>query len=240
MLVILKKLDLIEFCVWNLVLFRLFWVIDGLMWFWMGSIYKNIQLLVEFSKGPSLILHFSCYTLMTFLMIFAFYDDDTTIYVMCDQAYDLWQQLEMAVQFESDLWDTVNRGRECLDDFNTRKTQLLSFDWFNNTAVIYVKMDGSFLEGKSSLRCWGYHFLLNQNWSSFIISISKTVSKKWESWLALWSLSGSNSIKTHNRLIFKGTLKFLAKLAKWLRYVVSTYLHGAFHCQLNLICTDKY
>ena len=69
----------------------------------MGSLYKNIQLLVEFSKGPSLILHFPCYTLMTFLMIFAFYDDDTTIYVMCDQTYDLWQQLEMAVELESDL-----------------------------------------------------------------------------------------------------------------------------------------
>ena len=139
-------------------LFGLFWVIDGLMWYWMGSLYKNIQLLVEFSKGPSLILHFSCYTLMTFLMIFAFYDDDTTIYVMCDQTYDLWQQLEMAVELESDLWDTVNSGRKCLADFNNQKTQLLSFDWFNNTAVIYVKIDGSFLEGKSSFKMLGLSF----------------------------------------------------------------------------------
>ena len=49
----------------------------------------------------------------------------------------------------------MNRGRKCLVDSNIRKTQLLSFDWFNNTAVIYVKMDGSFLEGKSSFKMLG-------------------------------------------------------------------------------------
>ena len=36
---------------------------------WMGSFYKNIQLMLEFLKGPFLVLHFSYYTLMTFLMM---------------------------------------------------------------------------------------------------------------------------------------------------------------------------
>ena len=32
-----------------------------------GSLHKNIQLMVESLKAPSLIVHFYCYTLMTFL-----------------------------------------------------------------------------------------------------------------------------------------------------------------------------
>ena len=35
----------------------------------MGNLLKNIQLMLEFLKGPILVLHFSYYTLMTFLMI---------------------------------------------------------------------------------------------------------------------------------------------------------------------------
>ena len=31
------------------------------------------------------------------------YADDTTLYSKCDQAFDLWQQLEMAYEYESDL-----------------------------------------------------------------------------------------------------------------------------------------
>ena len=38
-------------------------------WFWMESLHKNIQLMLEFLKAPFLVLHFLCYTLMTFLMM---------------------------------------------------------------------------------------------------------------------------------------------------------------------------
>ena len=34
------------------------------------------------------------------------YADDTTLYLMCDHASDLWQQLELASELESDLQDT--------------------------------------------------------------------------------------------------------------------------------------
>ena len=37
----------------------------------------------------------------------AIYADDTTLYSKCDQASDLWQQLELASELESDLRDTV-------------------------------------------------------------------------------------------------------------------------------------
>ena len=38
------------------------------------------------------------------------YADDTTLYSEYDQASDLWQQLELASELESDLRDTVVWG----------------------------------------------------------------------------------------------------------------------------------
>ena len=46
----------------------------------------------------------------------------------------------------------------------------------------------------------------------------------------IWSLSDCNWIRTHNRLVRKGTLNHLAKLAKWLICIVSTYLYGTLDC----------
>ena len=36
----------------------------------------------------------------------AIYADDTTLYSKCDQASDMWQQLKLASELESDLRDT--------------------------------------------------------------------------------------------------------------------------------------
>ena len=69
MLVFFTNLILMEFQVRYLALFFLFSVIDGFKWFWMETLHKNIQLMLEFLKAPFLVLHFSCYTLMTFLMM---------------------------------------------------------------------------------------------------------------------------------------------------------------------------
>ena len=41
----------------------------------------------------------------------AIYADDTTLYSKCDQASDLWQQLELASELESNLQDSVKWGR---------------------------------------------------------------------------------------------------------------------------------
>ena len=48
----------------------------------------------------------------------------------------------------------------------------------------------------------------------------------------IWSLSDSNVIWTHNHLVCNQTLNHLARLARWLGCVVSTYLYGAFDCFL--------
>ena len=42
----------------------------------------------------------------------AIYADDTTLCSKCDQGSDLWQQLELASELESDLRDTVDWGRK--------------------------------------------------------------------------------------------------------------------------------
>ena len=67
----LHKLRLIEFQVRYLALFLLSSVIDSFDWFWMESLHRNIQLMLEFLKSPFLVLNFSCSTLMTFLTIFS-------------------------------------------------------------------------------------------------------------------------------------------------------------------------
>ena len=108
----------------------------------------------------------------------AIYADDTTFYSKCDQASDLWQQLELVSELESDLRDTVDWGRKWFVDFNTGKTQLVSFDRSKNTGAIDVKMDGSVLEEKSSFKMLGLTFSSKLDWGSYIVFIAKTASNK--------------------------------------------------------------
>ena len=88
----------------------------------------------------------------------AIYGDDTTLYSKCDRASDLWQQLELASELESDLRDTVDWGKKWLVDFNAGKTQLVSFDRSNNNGSINVKIGSSILEEKSSFKMLGLTF----------------------------------------------------------------------------------
>ena len=137
--------------------------------------------MLEFLKAPFLVLHFSYYIndlADDVICDIAIYADDTTLYPKCDQASDLWQQLESAFELESDLRDTVDWSWKWLVDFNAGKTQLVSFDRSNNTGAIDVKMDESVLEEKSSFRMLGLTFSSKLDWGSYIISIAKTTSKK--------------------------------------------------------------
>ena len=54
----------------------------------------------------------------------------------CDQVSDLWQQLELASELESDLQDTVDWGKKWLVNFNAGKTQLVLFNQSNNYSTI--------------------------------------------------------------------------------------------------------
>ena len=110
----------------------------------------------------------------------ATYADDTTLDSKCHQAFDLWQQLELAFELASDLRDTVDWGKKWLADFDAGKTQLVSFDQSENNGSTDVKMDGSFPEEKSSFKMLGLTFTTKLDWGSYIISIAKTASEKIE------------------------------------------------------------
>ena len=80
------------------------------------------------------------------------YADDTAVYSKCDQASDLWQQLEQAHKLKSDLRGTVDWARKWLVDFSAGKSQLILFDQSNNYDAIDVKMNRSVLEEKLSCK----------------------------------------------------------------------------------------
>ena len=110
----------------------------------------------------------------------AIYADDATLYSQCDQASDLWQQLQLASELESDLRDTVDWGKKWLVDFNAGKTQLVLFDWSNNSGSIDVKMDGSVLGGKSCFKMVGLTFSSKLDWAIILSPLLKLPPKKLE------------------------------------------------------------
>ena len=71
--------------------------------------------------------------------------DDTTFYSNYHEASALRHQLELDSELEFEILQTgAGNGY-----FNVGKTQLVSFDRFNNSGAIDVKMDGSLHEEKS-------------------------------------------------------------------------------------------
>ena len=50
------------------------------------------------------------------------------------------------------IYETLDWGKKSIVDFNAGKTELVLFDQSNNNGSIDVKMDGSVLAEKSSLR----------------------------------------------------------------------------------------
>ena len=80
---------------------------------------KNIQLMLEFLKascsilGPTLFLLYINDFPDDVICNIAIFSDNTALYCKCDQASDLWQQLELTSKLESYLQGTVDWGRIC-------------------------------------------------------------------------------------------------------------------------------
>ena len=68
---------------------------------------------------------------MTFLTMLSVLLLSVLMIVLSIQASDLWQQLELASELESDLRDTVDWGRKWLVDFDAGK-----LNWFRLTSLI--------------------------------------------------------------------------------------------------------
>ena len=139
--------------------------------------YPNARVLQGSILGPILFLLYTN-DLLDVICDIAIYADGTTLCSKCDQESDLWQQLELAFELESDLRDTVDWDKKWLVDFNAGKTQLVLFNQSNNTGSIDVKIDGSVLEEKLFFKMLGLTFSSKLDWGSYIMSIAKTASKK--------------------------------------------------------------
>ena len=61
--------------------------------------------------GPTLLLLYINDIPDDVICTIVIYADNTTLYSKCDQASNLWQQLEFASELESGLRDTVDWGR---------------------------------------------------------------------------------------------------------------------------------
>ena len=59
-----------------------------------------------------------------FICTIAIYHDDTTLYCTCNQASNLWQQVEVASKLESELKGILGLVRKWLNYVITRKTEL--------------------------------------------------------------------------------------------------------------------
>ena len=88
------------------------------------------------------------------------------------------QQLELAAESEFDLQDNVSWGRKWLVDFNAGKTQLVSFDRSINTGATDVKMDGSFLEERSSFKMLGLFCSSKLDWGCTLSLLLKQPQRK--------------------------------------------------------------
>ena len=138
--------------------------------------------MIEF-KAPFLVLHFSCYTLISLLvmlsvillsMLMILLSTLSVIrHLICGNNLNLLLNLNL-------IYETLDWDKKWLVDLNGGKAQLISFDWSNNTNSIDAKMDESVLEEKSSFKMLGLTFFSKLDWSTYIISIAKTTSKKIE------------------------------------------------------------
>ena len=117
----------------------------------------------------------------------AIYTDDTSLYSKCD----LWQQIELASELESDLQNTVDWGKKWLIDFNAGKTQQVSFEQSNNNGSIDAKTDGSVLEEKPSFNMLGLNFSSKLDWGPYFVSTAKTAFKQNWSFNSFYEVSFS-------------------------------------------------
>ena len=147
-----------EFQVRYLALFLLFSVIDDFEWFWMESLHKNIQLMREFLKAPFLVLHFSFYTLMIFLMLSVILLSMLMIllsilsvigHLICGNNLNWLLNLNLICET---LWTGVRS--------DLLISMLGKLSWFHLTGLITMvllmwKWMGLFLRKNHLFRCWG-------------------------------------------------------------------------------------
>ena len=177
---------MMEFQVRYLAMFCLFSVIDGFQWFWMGNLCKNNRLMLKLSKASFLVLHVSCYTVMTFLMILSVIL--LSMLVILNSTLNVirhltWQQLDLAFELESDVWDILDWGDKWLVEYNASNTQLFWLTGFVILLLLMWILMGLFFKKNQLIRWWNFLSLLNWIWVhiwSLNHIVAETASKKIE------------------------------------------------------------
>ena len=158
MLVFFTNLSLMEFQVRYLALFLLFSVIHNFEWFRMESLHNNAQLMLQFLKAPFLVLHFSCFTLMTFLtmlsvillsMLILIFILSVIRHLICCNNLNWLLNLNLIYEI---LWTGVRSS--------FMVSMLGKLSWFCLTGLktmvlLIQKWMGLFLRKNYLLRCWG-------------------------------------------------------------------------------------
>ena len=109
----------------------------------MGSLSKNIQLTLVFLKAPFMLLNFSYYTSMTFLMMLS------VILV------SMLILSTVSVNWPLNLENLVDWDREWVVDLTAEKSPVFSFDQSNNSDAIYVKVNVFVLGKRASFKMLG-------------------------------------------------------------------------------------
>ena len=114
----------------------------SVMTFWMESLHKNIQLMLEFLKAPLLVLHFSYYTLMTFLTMLSVILLSVLMMLLsilsvishhiCGNNVNWLLNLNL-------IYETLDGGKKWLIVFNTAKSQLVMTGLLRQFFLIFCK-----------------------------------------------------------------------------------------------------
>ena len=130
---------------------------------------------MKFLNIPLLVLHFSCYTLMAFLMFVSVILLSMLVILLYtlneNRTSDLWQQLKLA----SDLQNTRAEYGFLISMLENSACFVwpVKYDW-----CYYVKTAGSVLQRKSPFKIPELPFSSKSSLGSHIISVTKTAYKK--------------------------------------------------------------
>ena len=141
-----------EFQVRYLALFLLLSVIDGFKCFWMGILYKNTQLILEFLKTLFLVLHFSYYTLLTFLLILS-----VILLSMLMILLSILSLIRDLICGNKNNWHLIYEAPWSGADSGLLISMLEKLNWF----CLMWKWMGLFLRENKHLRCSGWLSFLN-------------------------------------------------------------------------------
>ena len=106
------------------------------------------------------------------MMLFAIYVNDTTLYSNCDQAFDLWQRLELASELYCDLQD-IDWGINGLFFLMQEKLSFLCLSNVVTLVLLMWKLMSLFLKEMFFLRSWDWSSSSKLDWCSYIGSIAK-------------------------------------------------------------------